>query len=86
MPISDAAYRQQNENYWKGRKVRLLFSVVTNAGVTYPAGSIATITRKRGGFDLLGEPCACCGVTLRIKQMPWPNLELIESEEPHVAE
>lgn len=86
MPISAAAYRQHNENYWKGRNVRLLYSVATNAGVTYPAGSIATITRKRGGFDLLGEPCACCGVTLRIKQMPWANLELIESEERDVTE
>lgn len=77
--ISAKDYRRHSEPWWIGKAVRLEYDVTTNGGIKYPRGTLATITRKFGGFDIESEPCKCCGVRVQIKQLPCTDLSLVES-------
>lgn len=74
--ITQTQYKKV-ESFWLGKRVRLLAPIETNGGTRYPAGTLATIVRKFQGFELQGEPCKCCGVSLRMKKVIPMLLELI---------
>jgi hypothetical protein len=62
---------------WKGRRVKLRQDVETNGGVRYPAGSLATVVSAYHGLELQGDPCACCGVRLRLRKISTHMVEEI---------
>ena len=56
------------ERYFKGKKV-ISLQPLENANGSLPIGTVFTIQRKHGGFDLLSEECVRCGLQLRISKV-----------------
>lgn len=69
-------YYDTPESKLKGQKVRTLAQLENGWGVI-PRGTIATITRKRGGFGLRTEPCPTCGLRASISRVHCQDVELL---------
>lgn len=73
-------YERTTNEEFRGRKVRTLVSL-NNRLFTIPPGTICTIERKFGGFDIQTNSCETCGVKVRISKVPARDLKLIYPEE-----
>lgn len=69
-------YTKTTDKVFVGQKVRLKREM-KNGRMVIPAGSICTITRKFGGFNLNNSPCEHCGVRIRITRVPYQDVDLI---------
>lgn len=74
--MESGQYEHTTEWKFKGRKVRTL-NPLRNGWGEIPAGTIATITRKHGGFNLLTEPCPRCGLRASISKVPYTDVVLL---------
>lgn len=72
-------YDKRNESQFRGRKVRTLVPLRNGSG-EIPAGTVATIKRKWGGFGLSTEPCPCCGIRFYISKIPHHAVELLPAD------
>lgn len=64
-----------------GRKVRTLSDMETK-GLFIPRGTILTVdSYKERETGLVGEPCPCCGVTVRIHGVMISSILLLSDEE-----
>ncbi len=72
-------YQNNTEKYFIGKKVRTTIKL-QNGLLVIPPGSICTITRKFGGFNLVSEPCEHCGVRIRISRVPHIDVELVSKK------
>lgn len=68
-------YRKYTEKFFMDKKVRTLIQM-QNGLMIIPEGTICTITRKFGGFNLKSEPCKHCGVQIRISRVHRRDVEL----------
>lgn len=75
--MRESVYRKLPENFFRGKKV-ILLNDIQNRRMAIPKGTIATITRKRGGFDLKAEACKCCGVSILISRAMPEDVDLYE--------
>jgi len=57
--MTQSFYKNHTESFFIGLRVRTLESM-NNSVVYIPAGRIATITRKSGGFSLKFDACPTC--------------------------
>ena len=55
-----------------GRRVRTLADL-RSAWCRIPAGAVLTVTAKRNGYTIEGQPCLACGVTVIMVKVR-PNL------------
>ena len=69
-------YRKMLNKQFIGLKVRTL-KELRNGLCTIAAGTVCTITQKRGGFSLETERCPCCGVKVDISRVPPEDVDLI---------
>lgn len=75
--ITTSQYNRRSVAEWKGLKVRSLHPLRTSMA-EMPAGTIYTITGKFSGFDLTAEPCAHCGVAMKVSRVAPEKLEIVE--------
>lgn len=69
-------YESRTEKQFLGKKVRST-RPLSNGHAKLPSGTVFTIERKFKGFSLRSEPCASCGVQIRITRVPERDVELI---------
>ena len=62
---------------WVGAKVRSKHAM-RNACASLPAGTLFEVEHKWGRLFLRSEPCAHCGVSVRINKIPLDWVDLIE--------
>lgn len=61
----------------EGRKAKTLCELTTGA-LTVPAGAVVRITQYFSNWaNVVGEPCACCGVSIHMRKVPISRLELL---------
>ena len=76
-----SAYRKLTAEQLDGRRVCLVTPVSNGAG-TWPVGTTARIVGKYDGLSLRSDPCACCGVRLRIARVPPRSVMLLDGGSP----
>lgn len=59
-----------------GLRVRSLRPFRNGLG-NMPEGTTFTVLGKRSGFDLLADPCDCCGFQFRIRKIDPRDVEVI---------
>ena len=69
-------YHFTRERDLKGRQVRILRDLETGWGII-PAGTIATIFKKSGGFGLILEPCPQCRLRAKLSKVQHFDVELL---------
>jgi len=69
-------YYFTRERDLKGRQVRILRDLESKWGVI-PAGTIATIIKKCGGFSLVVDPCPQCRLRAVISRVQYFDVELL---------
>ena len=74
--MNRGAYAHTPEWKLKGRKVRTMRDLENGWG-RIPAGTIATITKKHGGFSLMTEPCPHCGLRASISKVQYQDVFLL---------
>lgn len=62
-------YDKTIEALFKGRKVKNIKNL-SNGQYVFPVGMTWTIHRKQGGFELLSDPCPCCGIRAWVSKVP----------------
>ncbi|MBA7687775.1 hypothetical protein ES703_96248 [subsurface metagenome] len=67
--MDNKTYERTTEREFIGRKVKNLVPL-SNGLYRFPAGMTWTIKRKRGGFELLSDPCPHCGIQAAISKVP----------------
>lgn len=77
-PISENQYNRITAQQWRGRPVITLQEISTFGGFTYPIGSRALIVGKNSGFQIKGEPCPCCGVSVNVGKVRPHKLALAD--------
>lgn len=73
-------YESMTEKQFRGRQARTLFDM-QNGTRTIAAGTVVTITRKFGGFDITVATCKHCGLGLRMTRVQPRDLELLPTSE-----
>lgn len=43
---------------------------MTNRNMRIPKGTIVTLIGKCNGWELVGDPCPCCGVAVSMRKVP----------------
>lgn len=74
-------YDRLTEDELVGRKVKTL-EPMANGKMEIPAGTVCTITRKWGGFNLKAEPCESCGVSVYITRVSPEQVEFLPEKPP----
>ena len=64
---------------WIGKTVQLN-KEIRNGYLVLPVGTRAVVTDAHNKANLVGEPCKCCRVSIRISRVPWEDLEIIEKD------
>lgn len=64
---------------WVGRQVRTK-RVMRNGNVSFPAGTVCTVTYNRAGLSLETEPCGACGVRIYITKVGELDVELLPAD------
>lgn len=67
-------YERRTDADWRGTRVRTRRPLSTQH-LAIPAGTVLTITRKFSGFNLQTDPCAHCGVAVRITKVPYTDVD-----------
>lgn len=75
--MTAAEYRRMTTRELAGREV-VAVREFQNGTTVVPAGMRLTIEGKRSGLDLVGAPCDCCRVRVRIGKVPPEFVELVE--------
>lgn len=70
-------YNHTREKDFIGKRVVNLTSL-SNGLYRFPAGLTWIIRRKKGGFELLSDPCQCCGIQAYISKVPAKDVNLVE--------
>ena len=79
--MTEQEYRKLRLKDVEGRTVRTLFPM--SAGrYTIPAGTVATITGKRDGWQIKTAACSECGIQVEMRNVAPRNVELMLSETP----
>lgn len=72
--ITQGEYDRVPERDWIGKAVRSL-RPMKNGWAELPAGTLFTIRGKHGGFELVSEPCPCCGIKVHMSKVRCDSLE-----------
>ena len=72
-------YKQLTAKEVVGQTVRTRREL-QNGYMRVPAGTLATITHKRDGYNLETEPCGECGVSVSITRVSPIDVELVLTE------
>lgn len=65
---------------WVGKTVRSKSPIRTRFA-TFPAGTRFLVTRKFNGLHLESLPCATCGLSLRARNVPFSQVEVVGESE-----
>lgn len=74
--VSRSIYERYKEEYWKTKRVKTKCTL-RNSLIKIAPGTICRISRKRGGFTLVTDPCSCCGVSIIIAKVHPENVEIV---------
>ena len=70
-------FQRKTSSWWEGRTV-VATSELGNAWMVIPSGTYCVVKRKYKGLSLETDPCPECGVRLKISEVPYSNLDLVQ--------
>jgi hypothetical protein len=75
--MTPAEYAKLRDATVTGRQARLTRPVANGGGYTLQKGTVVTIKRKFGGFEIEGVLCKHCGVQVRVTRVNYGSLDLL---------
>lgn len=74
--MKQSIYRRMTAAEMQRRRWRTT-RILRNGNMTVPAGSQVRVVRKFNGLDIEADPCDHCGVAIRVRSVPFQDLEEI---------